>query len=200
VKLLVALLLIAAGIVGLVAAFLYSGVFDIAADVPHAVFVRKILETARDRSIAVRARHIAVPALDAPQLIAGGAKDYAEMCTGCHLAPDYQDSELREGLYPKPPKLTERVRVTPSEMYWVIKHGIKLTGMPAWGPTHSDERIWGLVAFLQKLPDLTHDQYHTLVGAHHGADQEHHHHHDKSESEATASDPQTDHAHGKVRR
>jgi mono/diheme cytochrome c family protein len=191
VKRLIASLLAAAGIVGVAAALVYSGVFDIAADTPHAALTYRILEIVRDRSIAVRARGIKVPALDGAQLVASGAKDYADMCTDCHLAPDQTASELRDGLYPQPPKLTERIDATPSEMFWVIKHGIKLTAMPAWGPTHSDERIWGIVAFLQKLPDLTLDQYHSLAGANRA--HEHHHHDDEREPHAHASDPQDDH-------
>ena len=190
-KRLIATLLIAAGLVGLAAAVLYSGAFDIAADAPHAALTYRILETARNRSIAVRARDIKVPALDGAQQVANGAQDYAEMCTDCHLAPGQPDSELRNGLYPTPPKLTERIDATPGEMFWVIKHGIKLTAMPAWGPTHSDERIWDIVAFLQKLPDLTLEQYQALAGANH--DRQHlHHHDDERESHAHAGYPLDD--------
>jgi len=191
VKRLIATLLVAAGIVGLAAAVLYFGVFDVAADAPHAALIYRILETARDRSIAVRARDIKVPALDGAQQVANGAKDYAEMCTDCHLAPGQGDSELRDGLYPRPPKLTERIEATPGEMFWVIKHGIKLTAMPAWGPTHSDERIWGIVAFLQKLPDLTLEQYRALAGANPNHQHLHDHDHER-EPHAHAGDPQGD--------
>jgi len=199
VKRLIASLLAAAGIVGVAAALVYSGVFDIAADAPHAALTSRILEIARDRSIALRARDIKVPALDGSQLVASGAKDYAEMCTDCHLAPDQADSELRDGLYPRPPKLTERIDASPGEMFWVIKHGIKLTAMPAWGPTHSDERIWGIVAFLQKLPELTLDQYHSLTGTNR-AHAHHHHDDDEREPHAHASDPQDHHRDGQTHR
>ena len=198
-KRLIASLLAAAGIVGVAAALVYSGVFDIAADTPHAALTSRILEIARDRSIAVRARDIKVPALDGAQLVASGAKDYAEMCTDCHLAPDQADSELRDGLYPRPPKLTERIDASPGEMFWVIKHGIKLTAMPAWGPTHSDERIWGIVAFLQKLPELTLDQYHSLTGTNR-AHAHHHHDDDEREPHAHASDPQDHQRDGQIHR
>ena len=175
-KLLVALLLAALAVIVSALAFFYSGLFNIAADVPHSAFTYRMLEAVRDRSIAVRAAHIDVPSLDAPQLIANGARDYAEMCAACHLAPDRQDSELRDGLYPTPPKLTEHTDATPAEMFWVIKHGIKMSAMPAWGPTHSDERIWGMVAFVRRLPELTPEQYQTLAGPNRAADHEHHHH------------------------
>jgi mono/diheme cytochrome c family protein len=85
------------------------------------------------------------------------------MCVDCHLAPGAKQSEMREGLYPQPPDLTQHVDASPAEMFWVIKHGIKMSAMPAWGKTHDDGSIWGLVAFVQKLPELTPDQYRGLV-------------------------------------
>jgi hypothetical protein len=123
------------------------------------------------------------------------------MCIDCHLAPDAKESEIREGLYPQPPNLTEQIDASPAEMFWVIKHGIKMSAMPAWGKTHDDGSIWGIVAFLQKLPELTPEQYQALVtrngeadhrGHHHGAAGEHgsrgephhaHHHDDGSHQE-----------------
>ena len=97
-------------------------------------------------------------------MIATGARHYAAMCSGCHLAPDEtNDSDMRAGLYPKPPDLTKHLHASPAEAFWVIKHGIKMSGMPAWEVTHDDASIWGLVAFLQKLPELTPAQYQALA-------------------------------------
>jgi hypothetical protein len=72
-------------------------------------------------------------------------------------------TEISRGLYPRAPQLRRGSRPTPAEDFWVVKHGIKMTGMPAWGVTHNDEILWDVVAFLRKLPDLTADQYQTLV-------------------------------------
>ena len=116
----------------------------------------------RTRAIAHHARAISIPELDNPQLILKGAGQYAAMCTACHLAPNMKDSELRDGLYPLPPNLS-KVRVDPRVAFWVIKHGIKMSGMPAWGATHDDATIWSMVAFLQKLPDLSPQQYQDRV-------------------------------------
>jgi len=110
------------------------------------------------------------------KLIATGAEHYAAMCSECHLAPDKKESEIRSGLYPQPPDLTKHLHASPAEMFWVIKHGIKMSGMPAWGKTHDDSSIWGLVAFLQKLPELTPAQYQALAGAE--GESHHHHSHD----------------------
>jgi len=142
----------------------YMGAYNFAADIPHTQPVFWLLETARERSIAVRAAGVAVPSdLTDPKRIASGAGQYAEMCSACHLAPGMKRTEISRGLYPRAPELRRRSRSTPAEDFWVVKHGIKMTGMPAWGVTHSDEILWDIVAFLRKLPELTPDQYQTLV-------------------------------------
>ena len=157
--------------------FVYSGAYDIGADAPHTPLVYDILETLRDRSVEKHAAGIQVPPLDDPALIADGAEHYAAMCSGCHLAPGLDDSEIRPGLYPQPPELYKQKGENPAQQFWVIKHGIKLTAMPAWGPTHDDHKIWGMVAFLQKLPTLTPQQYAQMT-ANAGEEHEHHEHHD----------------------
>ena len=156
--------------------FIFSGIFSVAADDPHWAATRWLLEAARERSIAARAGGITVPPLDDPKLIAIGAEHYSEMCTKCHLAPGIEGSELRRGLYPQPPNLVEHGSGhSPQETFWIIKHGLKMTGMPAWGATHDDHSIWGLVAFLHKLPELSPEAYRAIVGAE-GADEHLHQH------------------------
>ena len=120
------------------------------------------MQALRERSIEHHAQDIKVPKLDDPQLILKGAGQYAAMCTGCHLAPGMVDSEIRPGLYPQPPELS-KFRPDPREAFWVIKHGIKMSAMPAWGFSHDDPTIWSMVAFLQKLPDLSPQQYKDMV-------------------------------------
>lgn len=177
-KLLKILLLIGSAAAALVVLFVYSGAFDVAADVPHSALVYGLMETIRDRSITVRIKSIEVPVLDDPQIITQGARHYADMCTDCHLAPGIDQSELRAGLYPQPPNFTEHIHARPAEMFWVIKHGIKMSAMPAWGKTHDDQSIWGIVAFLQKLPELTPGQYETLVPRVESIHHDHQHSHD----------------------
>ena len=170
-------LLLVVGVIG-ATAFVYFGVFDAAADVPHWPVVHRLMETVRQRSIAVRAKDIQVPPLDDAKLIADGAEHYSAMCMGCHLAPGMTDSEIRPGLYPQPPNLSQRLNVPSAEMFWAIKHGIKMSAMPAWGTSHDDQAIWGMVAFLQKLPEMTPEQYKTLTQSSDGGEEGHHHHHD----------------------
>lgn len=142
--------------------YAWSGYYNIGADAPHWPLTYRFLDMTRSRSIQQHARSIEVPNLDDPALILKGAGQYAAMCTGCHLAPGMRESELRAGLYPKPPLLAED-RIDPREAFWIIKHGIKLTGMPAWGATHDDDTIWSIVAFVHKLPGMTPAQYKDIV-------------------------------------
>ena len=151
-------------VVAITALVFYAGVYNIAADAPHSQPIYWVLKTARERSIAVRARDIVVPRdLDDPKRIAAGGGQYAEMCSGCHLAPGMKKTEMSRGLYPRAPELRRESPLTPAEQFWIVKHGVKMTGMPAWGVTHDDEHLWDVVAFLRKLPGLTADQYQTLV-------------------------------------
>lgn len=146
------------------AGFVYSGIYDVAADRPHAPFTRWLLQVVMERSVEVRAAELRVPGdLDDPARIRRGAVHYAQMCAGCHLAPGAAGSELRDGMNPRPPKLAATAaQAPPREMFWVIKHGVRMTGMPAWGKTHDDAAIWDLVAFIRQLPVMTPAQYQTL--------------------------------------
>lgn len=145
------------------AAFVWSGRYNPGADSPHWRITYALIDAARERSVEHYASAIAVPAnLDDPQLILKGAGQYAAMCVGCHLAPGRKDSEMHPGLYPLPPNLSE-ASVDPREAFWVIKHGLKMSAMPAWGMSHDDATIWSMVAFLRKLPGMTPGQYQELV-------------------------------------
>ncbi|ACV26710.1 MULTISPECIES: c-type cytochrome [Kangiella] len=150
--------------------FLYSGFYQVGADNQHNGFTYWALETLRERSISRASSNIKVPPdLDNPNRLLVGGADYNDMCSGCHLKPGKVESDLALGLYPAPPNLTDTVQqiVASDEQarrrFWIIKHGIKASGMPAWGVGHDDERIWNMVAFLQRLPDLSPEQYQILT-------------------------------------
>ena len=159
--------LVAGALLALVATIsvvIYVGIYNIAADIPHTQPVYWLLEELRDRSVAIRAKDIVVPKdLEELKRISAGAGQYAEMCSGCHLAPGMKRTEISRGLYPRAPELRRKSDLTPAEQFWIIKHGVKMTGMPAWGITHDDELLWDVVAFLRKLPELTAEQYRALV-------------------------------------
>jgi ketosteroid isomerase-like protein/mono/diheme cytochrome c family protein len=182
------LLAVAAAVAG--GAFLWSGLYDIGADDHHTRPVYAALETLRDRSIATRANSLTVPDLTDVALIRQGAGNYDAMCSGCHLAPGKKPTELSRGLYPAPPNFSRGRLNSPAHHFWAIKHGIKASGMPAWGTSMEDRYIWGLVALVQRLPDLDAAQYQALVtssqGHSHGGGEAEH-------SEAPAHSPDRDH-------
>jgi mono/diheme cytochrome c family protein len=161
---LIAVLTIAAAAVG-AGGWLAAGGFDVAADSPHSPLVFRAIEFARDRGVEARAEKIAVPALDDPKLLAKGAKDYVAMCEGCHLGPGVADNEFRKGVYPQPPDLFKNPTDSDAEAFWIVKHGLKMTAMPAWGLTHDDATLWGIVAFLKQLPTLTPAQYQQVTAS-----------------------------------
>lgn len=148
------------------AGYVYTGGFDVAATTPHSSLTYDIIETARNRSIIVRAAAIVAPAsLTQPSAILAGAAHFADHCAVCHAAPGIQAEDMAEGMYPKPPDLTEAARRwKPGELFWILKNGIKMSGMPSWGD-HGDEDLWDIVAFLEKLPGMTPEQYSSLSKA-----------------------------------
>lgn len=169
-------------------AFVASSAYNVGADDPHYRLTRSVLETVRTRSVAAQARDIEVPDLQDPARIRRGAGNYDAMCASCHLAPGAAPSELSRGLYPAPPELAQRSDIDAAQAFWVIKHGIKASGMPAWGKSMDDPYIWDLVAFVKRLPDLSPGQYEAEVAASSG--------HSHGGGETAAGEQASDAAHG----
>jgi mono/diheme cytochrome c family protein len=163
----VVVLTLLAGVVvvaGIAVALIYSGSYDIGADAPHAGPIFALLETARAHSIRAHAQYLEVPSdLNSNRRVSSGAAEYGEMCSQCHLAPGMERTEISKGLYPAAPELARGDALSPAEQFWVIKHGIKFTAMPAWGPTHDEDLIWDIVAFVRRLPALHATQYRSFV-------------------------------------
>ncbi len=143
-------------------AFIWFGVYNIAANDKHWDITNELIEIFRERSIEVRAEDIVEPKnLSDPTRIIKAAANYQEMCAACHLAPGVNTSELNDGLYPKPPVFSKAAHGAHDnkDNFWVIKNGIKLTGMPAWGGSHTDDEIWSLVAFINGLNEMSAADY-----------------------------------------
>lgn len=174
---LIALVILAAASI---AAVVFSGAYNFAADEPHWRLTEKVIATARHRAIDTRASGIVVPDdLDDPQRLRNGAAHYQPMCAGCHLAPGMDNTELREGLYPQPPALAEHGIHDPASAFWTIKHGIKMSGMPAWGTSHDDESLWDMVALLKAMPAMSVTEWKALTAKKDGtATPTGHEHHD----------------------
>lgn len=173
--------------VAMAAAVIWSGVYNVAADDPHWSATYRALEVARTRSIAVRAANIPVPDLSDAELIRNGAGNYSAMCVTCHLSPDAGETELSVGLYPRPPRWDALGRTDPREAFWVLKHGIKASGMPAWGKSMEDRYLWGMVAFMKQFPSMTAAQYSAQVAASDG------HSHGGGETDVGDGEPHAGH-------
>jgi cytochrome c553 len=92
-----------------------------------------------------------------------GFKEYDAMCVVCHAAPGKERGPISKGMRPQPPNLAEASKQwTPAQLFWIVKNGINMTGMPAFGATHSDEQIWNIVGFVRRLPGMTPDEYNVM--------------------------------------
>lgn len=186
-------------------AMVYAGMINVSADTPHNQFVYRMINTAREQSIKRHVRDVAVPAnLADSERVRRGAGNYAAMCVECHLAPGKTESEIRMGLYPQPPDLArpgEASADRAARRFWVIKHGIKASGMPAWSKGGiEDAAIWDLVAFLQRMPALSPTQYLALVESSEGHSHAGHHeegsmHADDEHSSSTDHSEGHEHSH-----
>ncbi|MEJ8568843.1 c-type cytochrome [Elongatibacter sediminis] len=181
----------------------YSGMVDVSASSPHSGFINWFLSTTSHASIERRAKSVVVPDLSGKSLAQAGVNDFEAMCSGCHGAPGKNPEAMGQGLNPAAPDLAEvAARNTPAELFWATKHGIRMTGMPAWGATHKDAEIWPVVAFMMKLPTLDAESYQAFLDdakgkGHHDSDDGHN---DHVEADASSDDHHTDeqgdHEHG----
>jgi mono/diheme cytochrome c family protein len=142
--------------------FIESGLYNIGADDHHTKFVFRTIVQLRDRSIESRSRDIEVHEITDQRRLAAGAQRYSELCSGCHLAPGSSNSDIRIGMYPHPPSLAQAEMQESRRAFWIIKHGIKMSAMPSWAKVLNDEAIWEVVAFVQKMPDMSPETYQEL--------------------------------------
>lgn len=146
------------------AAVVYFGWYDVSATGPHTVPVHALLDVALTRSVKVRSADIDVPDLDDVARIQRGDSLFRAHCVQCHGAPGQAPEPYALGMNPAPASLVGSARERPAaEMFWITRHGIKMTGMPAWQYRLTDEQIWDVVAFMRVLPTLSPEQYRRLA-------------------------------------
>ena len=178
-KILIIVLALTVSLILGVIGFAYSGIYDVGAASPHSGFSNWLLSTTSKASIARRAIDIDVPDLSDVAMVNAGINDFDAMCSGCHGAPGKPPEAMGQGLNPPAPDLVESAAgMSPSELFWVTKHGIRMTGMPAWGATHDDSALWPVVAFMSALPGMSGDDYQALLAGaagagHHAPDETH---------------------------
>ena len=155
--------------------FISTGAYDISQLKPHNRLTLSIIRMTTHNSINRRMKENVVPAnLKDSAMYIMGFKHYNEMCVSCHGAPGVKPNEMVEGLYPKPPELYKHGEEDAAqEFFWIIKNGIKMTSMPAFKPSHDDEKIWAMTAFVTlKLAKMTPEEYKAWIKKYAESDKE----------------------------
>lgn len=154
-----------------------TGAYNVAASSGHSAFERLVLHSTMERSVAVRAGGTA-PTLTSAMVRTGGT-EYKGMCQQCHGGPGVKRAEWAEGMTPLPPNLAkEAAEWTPEQIHWILEHGIKMSGMPAFGATHDSQTLWAVSAFVKQLPQMSAEAYAAIPeeGGEHGGSEGHHAH------------------------
>ena len=142
------------------AAVFYAGLYDISATDQHLAPTYRLLDAGMRRSVKQRAARITVPDLDQPGQMHRGLALYRQHCVQCHGAPGVAPEPFALGMTPAPANLVYTAREwPPAEVFWVVKEGIKMTGMPAWKYRMADEDLWAIVSFMRELTGLSPDEY-----------------------------------------
>ncbi|MDP2129224.1 MAG: cytochrome c [Pseudohongiella sp.] len=158
----------------LVLTIAYSGAYNIAATEDHTPFVRWAFATTMHNSVRDRAADTNSPPEFSEAMVEKGTAQYKAMCQHCHAGPGVQRSEWAKGMLPQPPHLVDKASEwEPNEIFWLVKHGVKMTGMPAFGPTHNDDILWSIAAFVRELPGMTAQEYAAYDGEGSGDSQGH---------------------------
>jgi mono/diheme cytochrome c family protein len=161
------------------AAPVYSGWYNVAAVEDLHPGLAWALHTTMERSVRQHAASI-VPPDNLEALAPNGFEDFAEMCVQCHGAPGKEKSEVGKGLAPQAPNLVDAApQWTPAQIFWIVKNGVHMTGMPAFGRTHDDQRLWAIVAFVSSLPSITAEKYEKMVAKIDGKGSQSDNHHEE---------------------
>lgn len=142
---------------------LYAGLYPVSAQQPHTPVGRWLLATAKHQGIAARASS-QPPAALTNDMAAAGAGRFVQTCAHCHGAPGMEKADFAPHMRPQPPDLAQAAgHMASAELYWVITNGLRMTGMPAFGPLLDDDEIWNLVALIERLPDLSRQEFQDMV-------------------------------------
>jgi cytochrome c553 len=150
------------GISGLL--FAWSGLFNVAATGGHWPVTDWFLHWVMQNSVRTYSMGIKAPDLSNPELVHRGAGHYQTGCAPCHGSPDEPQNPVMQGATPPPPTLYQvNDKWEPRHLFWIVKHGIRFTGMPGWTARERDDEIWSMVAFLRELPSMSAERYRQLA-------------------------------------
>jgi mono/diheme cytochrome c family protein len=143
---------------------IHGGLYNVSATEQHTAPVYWALEFTMRNAVKRRARDINAPELSDPALVQRGLALHRDACLQCHGAPGVSPHDVGKALMPAPNNLVQTAREwSAAEIYWTTKHGLKMTGMPAWGMRFSEEELWAIVAFVKHLPRLTSAEYDAMA-------------------------------------
>ena len=183
--------LVVLGIAGFIFA---TGRFNVAATAPPDM-IDKMAPWALDKALERRSKEVTDPIAKDAGAVARGLTHYRENCLPCHGAPGVEPAEFHEGMNPSPPDIDAPAlqQDSDAELFWVVKNGIRMTGMPAFGVNHKDEEIRDIVAFVRHAPQITDAERPALKTGegleahHHGGEAGEEHHHDEPGAAASPS-------------
>lgn len=154
----------------LAAGLVLSGAYNVAASATHFYITDRLLKLALWRSVDTHSAGIEVPPLDDPGLVHLGARHFVTGCQPCHAGPGLLQNPVAGGMYPAAPPLGDNVGGwEDKELFWIVRHGLKYTGMPQWPGEGRDDEVWPVIAFLRELPDMAPERYAELTGTEAGA-------------------------------
>lgn len=162
-RFLIRLAILATGLGMVGAGVVAAGLVPVAASSGHWAITSWVLHFTMRRSVATRSLGIETPDLESAALVAQGAGHYETGCAPCHGAPGEPRSAVVRHMTPAPPRLEDRIPTWElAELFWIVKHGVKFSAMPAWPARARDDEVWAMVAFLDDLPVLTPEDYRRL--------------------------------------
>ncbi|MEE4639292.1 MAG: cytochrome c [Wenzhouxiangella sp.] len=164
------LTLFLAGLVGLGAAawVISGGHFDVAVSAQLPKPIHDLVHLTRVNAVRREIRNLeAQPAdLNNRATLQGAVQAFESLCAKCHSPPGGATPKLALSLNPPPADLADAAeKRSLAELFWVAKHGIRMSAMPAWGQSQSDETLWAIATLVQRFPTLSREEYQRLLGA-----------------------------------
>lgn len=155
------LILLAAGVAVAAVGVLWLGLVQISASSGHWAITDWALHAVMRQSVRFHAAGVEVPDLSDPAMVRRGAGHFESGCAACHGSPARPRGPVVMSMTPYPPDLATRIDDwRPQDLFWIVKHGVKFTGMPAWPTQARDDEVWSMVAFLRALPGMDAATYH----------------------------------------
>lgn len=151
---------------GALATAVYSfGLVNIGASGGHTWATTLFLHTAMRNSVWFQSLNVQAPDdLSRPDRIRLGAGAYESGCAPCHGSPAQDRGAVPLNMVPRPPDLAGRIdEWTPEELFWIVRNGVMMTGMPAWPSPVREDEVWAVTAFLLEYPSLTPEAYRALA-------------------------------------